>query len=128
MRFPNLGVNDIHHLLSHVGGDNWLKVNQLFVEQVAYIAGRLDAIQEGERTLLDNTNILFLSSMIDGLHNVDRLPVVTLGGGAKMKTGQVLNYRKDPNRQICRLYLSLMEKMGVKLDRFGDASAALAEI
>lgn len=45
----------IHHLLSHSDGEDWLKVNQFFVEQVAYIARRLDSIQEGSRTLLDNT-------------------------------------------------------------------------
>ena len=53
MRFPNLGIDYmIHHLLSHTDGADWLKVNQFFTEQVAYIAGRLDKIQEGERTAL----------------------------------------------------------------------------
>ena len=51
LRFPNLGVDYmIHHLLSHTDSADWLKVNQFFVEQVAYIARKLDAIQEGERT------------------------------------------------------------------------------
>src|SRR6476659_8181274 len=64
LRFPNLGVDYmIHHLLSHNDNADWLKVNQFFTQQVAYIAGKLDAIKEGERSALDNTMILFLSSM-----------------------------------------------------------------
>ena len=51
LRFPNLGVDYmIHHLLSHQESDDWLKVNQFFVEQLAYIARKLDANQEGDRT------------------------------------------------------------------------------
>ncbi len=49
----------IHRLLSHTNGADWLKVNQFFTEQLAYIAARLDGIQEGEHTLLDNSMILY---------------------------------------------------------------------
>ena len=59
----------IHHLLSHTDTDDWLKVNQFFVEQLAYIARKLDAIQEGERTALDNSMIMFCSSMMTGGHD-----------------------------------------------------------
>ena len=129
LRFPHLGVNGIHHLVSHSDSADWLKVNQFFVQQVAYIATRLDAIQEGERTLLDNTMLLYLSSMLNGHHHVDDLPVVLLGqGGGQVQGGRVLNYKGQPNRQMCRLYLSLMDKMGVHLDRFGDAKEALEEV
>src|SRR3954454_21450704 len=82
LRFPHLGVDYmIHHLLSHSDTADWLKVNQFFVEQLAYIAGKLDAIQEGERTALDNTMLLYLSSMLTGGHDATQLPVVVLGGG-----------------------------------------------
>ena len=80
LRFPNLGVDYmIHHLLSHKDTPDWLKVNQFFVQQLAYIAGKLDAIQEGERTLLDNSALMFTSSMLTGTHNARQLPVVVLG-------------------------------------------------
>ncbi len=129
LRFPQLGVGDIHHLVSHTDSPEWLKVNQFFVEQVAYIARRLDAIQEGERTLLDNTLLLYLSSMLNGHHHVSDLPVVLVGhGGGQVQGGRVLNYKEQANRQMCRLYLSLMDKMGVRLDRFGDADEPLHEI
>ena len=88
MRFPNLGIDYmIHHLLSHTDSADWLKVNQFFTEQVAYIAGKLDKIQEGERTALDNTMLVFLSSMLHGNHDCTQLPVVVLGrAGGQLKT------------------------------------------
>ncbi len=130
LRFPNLGVDYmIHHLLSHSDTADWLKVNAFFLQQLAYIAAKMDAIQEGERTLLDNTMLLYTSSMLTGNHDASQLPVVLLGGGGgKIKGGRILDYKGKPNRQMCRLYLSLMDKMGVRPGTFGDAKEPLAEI
>ena len=119
----------IHHLLSHSDTADWLKVNQFFVEQLAYLAGKLDAIQEGPRTALDNSMLLFCSSMMNGSHDATQLPVVMLGGaGGKLRTGRVLDYREQSERQMCRLYLSVMNKMGVELESFGDATRPLEEV
>jgi hypothetical protein len=130
LRFPHLGVDYmIHHLLSHSDTADWLKVNQFFLEQVAYIARKLDAIQEGERTLLDNSMLLYCSSMLTGSHDATQLPVVLVGGGGgRIKGGRVLDYRDKPERQMCRLYLSLMDKMGHRPGRFGDAAMPLEEV
>lgn len=130
LRFPNLGVDYmIHHLLSHTDSDDWLKVNRFFLEQLGYIATKLDAIQEGERTALDNSLILMCSSMLNGNHDASQLPVVMLGrGGGTVRTGRVLDYRENSNRQMCRLYLSMMDKLGVRLNSFGDASEPLDEV
>ena len=131
LRFPNLGVDYmIHHLLSHsLTSADWLKVNRFFVQQLAYIARKLDAIQEGERTALDNSMIMLCSSMLNGAHDASQLPVVMVGrGGGKIKTGRVIDYQGKPNRQMCRLYLSMMDKVGVHLDRFGDATERLPEV
>ena len=130
LRFPNLKVDYmIHHLLSHTDTPDWLKVNQFFTHQVAYIAEQMNKIQEGERTLLDNSMILYCSSMMTGNHNNDQLPVVMLGGaGGQIKTGRILDYLGKPNRKMCSLYLSMMDKMGVRLDKFGDSNERLAEI
>ena len=130
LRFPHLGVDYmIHHLLSHSDTNDWLKVNQFFLEQMAYIARRLDAIQEGDRTALDNSMIMLCSSMLNGHHDASQLPVVMLGGGGgKIKGGQNLDYLKNENRQMCRLYLSMMNVMGVKRESFGDATSPLAEV
>ena len=130
LRFPHLGVDYmIHHLLSHSDTDDWLKVNQFFLEQMAYIARKMDAIQEGERTLLDNSMLMLCSSMIHGSHDANQLPVVMLGGGGgRIKGGQNLDYLGKPDRQMCRLYLNMMDKMGVRLDEFGDARKPLSEV
>lgn len=130
LRFPHLGVDYmIHHLLSHSDTPDWLKVNQFFVEQLGYLAGKLDAIQEGDRTLLDNSMLMLCSSMMTGGHNNDQLPVVVLGkGGGRIETGRTLNYRSNSNRQMCRLYLSMMDKMGVHVEKFGDATEPLSEV
>jgi hypothetical protein len=130
LRFPNLGVDYmIHHLLSHSDSADWLKVNQFFVKQLAYIARKLDAIQEGERTLLDNTMLLYCSSMLNGNHDANQLPVVLVGGGGgRIRGGRVLDYKEKPNRQMCRLFLSMMDKMDVRPGTFGDARQALDEV
>jgi hypothetical protein len=130
LRFPHLKVDYmIHHLLSHSDTADWLKVNQFFIEQLAYISKKLDAVQEGERTLLDNSMILYMSSMMTGNHNNDQLPVVMVGrGGGQVKTGRILDYSGKPNRKMCSLYLSLMDKMGVKLNEFGDSKERLGEV
>src|SRR5882724_10938148 len=122
LRFPHLGVDYmIHHLLSHSDTADWLKVNQFFLEQVAYIAKKMDGIQEGDRSLLDNTMLLYCSSMLTGSHDATKLPVVLLGGaGGRLRGGRVLDYKEKPDRQMCRLYLSMMDKMNVRLPRFGD--------
>ena len=130
LRFPNLGVDYmIHHLLSHQESADWLKVNRFFLEQLAWIADRLDAVQEGERTALDNSIIMYCSSMLTGSHDATKLPVVLVGRGAgQLETGRTLDYLDKPNRRMCSLYLSLLDKYGIHLDQFGDSSERLTEI
>lgn len=136
LRFPNLKSSEstggidymIHHLLSHTDGADWLKVNRFFLEQMGYICSKLDAVQEGDRTLLDNSMILYASSMMTGNHNNDQLPVVLAGrAGGQIKSGRVVDYLGKPNRKMCSLYLSLMDKCGVKLPSFGDSKERLVE-
>jgi hypothetical protein len=130
LRFPHLGVDYmIHHLLSHADTPDWLKVNQFFLEQLGYIARKLDAIQEGERTALDNSMLLYCSSMLTGQHDATNLPVVLLGGGGgQIKGGRVLDYLEKPNRKMCSLYLSMLDKCGIHLNTFGDSGEPLADI
>ncbi len=130
LRFPNLGVDYmIHHLLSHSDTPDWLKVNQFFIQQLAYIAGKMDAIQEGGRTLLDNSVIIYCSSMLTGSHDASQLPVVVLGGaGGRIQGGRILDYTGKPNRKMCSLFLSIMDKFGVHPGSFGDSTEALAEV
>lgn len=129
LRFPNLGVDYmIHHLLSHSDTEDWLKVNQFFIQQLAYVAERLRGIQEGDRTLLDSSTLMICSSMMNGGHDATQLPLVVLGrGGTQRQMGRVLDYRQKENRQMCRLFLGILNSMGQRLDRFGDADRPLEE-
>lgn len=139
LRFPNLasiqqpgsGIDYmIHHLLSHSDAEDWLAVNRFFMEQTAYIARKMSGIQEGSRTLLDNTMLMHCSSMMAGAkHDNDQLPVVLLGGaGGRIQGGRVLDYKDKPERQLCRLFLSMMDKMDQRPGSFGDARQMLEEV
>ena len=87
-------------------------------------------MREGDATVLDHSCLLFLSSMWSGSrHDSSKVPLVLVGGlGGKLATGRVLDYtgRGDDNRKLCSLYLSLMQRMEVKAERFGDAATPLA--
>ncbi len=70
--------------------------------------------------------LMLCSSMLNGTHDANSTAVVMVGGGGgSIQGGRVLDYRQDSNRQMCRLYLSMMDKMGLKLDKFGDATDKL---
>ena len=129
--YPFLDVKSAHHGASHDDkSEAYLKVTQYYVSQLAYLASRLDAMPEGEGTVLDNTCLLFTNSLFSGTkHDASKLPVVLAGGlGGSLSTGRVLDYTEegDDDRKLCGMYLSIMDRMGVKLDRFGDAESRLA--
>jgi hypothetical protein len=131
--YPFLDIRDAHHPASHNDlSDAYELVSRFYVSQLAHLATRLEAMPEGEGTVLDNTCLLFLNNMWSGSkHDNSQLPVLTVGGlGGTLQTGRVLNYREsgDDNRKLCSLYLSLMDRMGVSLDRFGDADSRLENL
>ena len=74
--------------------------------------------------------LMHCSSMMAGaLHNNDQLPVILLGGaGGKLKGGRSLDYTGKPERQLCRLFLSMMDKMDVHPETFGDAKTMLEDV
>lgn len=134
MRFPSLdGVSSGIHELSHHANDetrlaHYQKVNEFQVKLWSEFLQKMAATNEGERSLLDNSMILLTSSLMDGnAHDSKQLPVVLAGGGGgTIKGGQAYDLSADPNRKLCRLHLALMDRMGVRVDRFGDAENALA--
>jgi hypothetical protein len=99
---------------------------------LAYLAGRLEAISEGPGTVLDHSCLLFVNNMWSGSqHDSTKLPVLTVGGlSGTLETGRVLDYteRGDPNRKLCSLYISIANRMGLKIDRFGDADKQLTNL
>ncbi len=89
-------------------------------------------MKEGDGTVLDNSCLMFLSNLwIGRKHDNSRLPLVLAGGlGGTLETGRALNYLDagEENRKMCSLYLSLMDRFGIKLDQFGDAQTRLARL
>lgn len=108
----------------------YVKTNQFHAQQFTYLVERLKAIDEGGTSLLDNSMLMLASNLYDGdKHGADQMPIVLAGkAGGAMKTGRVLDYSKkeNPDRRACSMYLSMMDRMGVKMDRFGDADKPLA--
>jgi hypothetical protein len=126
-----LGIRDAHHNLSHSNtGAEYQKIVNFHVEQYAYLVGKLDKMQEGDRTVLDNSCIMFVSEHWDA-HNGTKVPLVLAGGlSGKLATGRSLDYLKagDDKRKLCSLYLSIMDRMGLELKEFGDSKERLAGI
>jgi hypothetical protein len=123
--FPWLGISDHHHAIAHHQNQqaNFNKLKQVDyweVQQLAYLLGKLDAIDEGGATLLDNTLVLYSSEISDGnRHNHDDLPVLLAGGdNLGIKGGEHLRFDKTP---IASLFLSLIQTMGAaSVTKFGD--------
>jgi hypothetical protein len=94
---------------------------------LAYLIEKLKAVQEGEQSLLDNCMIVYGSGIADGnAHNHDNLPILLLGrGGGTLQTGRHVKYQREP---IANLYLALLERMGVAVDKLGDSNGKLQNL
>ena len=133
MYYPFLDVKEGHHAASHDNAsDSYERIARFHVDQYAYLASKLDSMKEGDGTVLDNSCLMFMSNMFVGRkHDNSRLPLVLAGGlGGTLQTGRSLNYLDDgeDKRKMCSLYLSLMDRFGLKLDKFGDADTRLERI
>jgi hypothetical protein len=130
MYYPFLEVREGHHAASHNNGsDGYERIARFHLSQLAYLATRLEGMPEGNGTVLDNSCLMWLSNMwIGRKHDNTRLPLVLAGGlGGTLETGRTLNYVEagNDNRKLCSLFLSLMDRMDIKLDKFGDADTRL---
>jgi hypothetical protein len=129
--YPFLGIRDDHHSYSHANtGPEYQAIVKCHVAQYAYLLGKLANMKEGEGSVLDNSCIMFVSEHWNA-HNGQRVPVVLAGSlGGTLATGRTLDYLNAGNdkRKLCRLYLSLMDRMGLKLTKFGDAKEPLVGI
>ncbi len=122
------GCTNGHHDNSHHDNhedklEQYRKITTWHLDQFSYMLDRMKSIKEGDGTLLDNTLLLFGSSMRDGnAHDPHNLPLVVAGHGGGVKGGQ--HYQSDPKTPLCNLYLSLLQKSGIEMERFGDSSGA----
>jgi len=133
MYYPFLEVKEGHHAASHNNlSDGYERIARFHLSQLAYLATKLDAMPEGNGSVLDNSCLMWLSNMWAGRkHDNFRLPLVLAGGlGGALETGRTLSYldQSEDKRKMCSLYLSIMDRMGIKLDKFGDSDTRLERI
>lgn len=128
--YKQIGVNEGHHELSHHGKSEHKqsqisKINRFHMERFAYLLDRLRSVREGERTLLENSMIVYGSGISDGdRHNHDDLPIVLAGSaGGRIKTGSHIQYKNGT--PLCNLYLWMMKQMGADAKKFGDSNGVL---
>jgi len=129
--YPFLNVRVSHHYASHKDTEiDYERISAYYCQQLAYLATRLQSMPEGNSTVLDNSLLYFVNNMWSGVkHDSTKVPVLTVGSlGGTLKTGRVLDYlgKGDENRRLCSFYLSILDRMGVKLEKFGDATNRLA--
>ncbi len=125
-----IGVPDGHHDLSHHQNDavkleKIAKINRFQVQQLSYLLQKMKSIREGERTLLDNSMVVYGSGISDGnRHNHDNLPILVAGsGGGTIETGRHVRY--DLETPVCNLFMSMLDRMGVNTPFIGDSTGRL---
>src|SRR5438477_11537872 len=131
--YPEIGVPDPHHPLSHHGNDpakiaRMAKINQFHVSLFAYFLERLKATREGDGSLLDHSLYLYGSGMGNpNVHDHSNLPILAAGGaGGGMKGGRHIRYEKPT--PLANLHLTLLDKVGVRLDAFADRQGKVDEL
>jgi hypothetical protein len=129
LAYPEIGVGDPHHPLTHHNGDpakiaNVLKINLFHMGLFAYYLEKLRATPDGDGSLLDHTMVVLGSAISDGnLHLHDNLPVVLLDGSGKIKGGRHIRYPQGT--PLANLYLNVLDAVGVRMDSLGDSTGKL---
>jgi hypothetical protein len=126
----DLGIGEGHHDLSHHRMkqeklEKIQKINAFHIAQFAYFLEKLKAVKEGDGTLLDHCMIVYGGGISDGnAHNHDDLPILLAGkGGGTLKPGRHVRYPKET--PLTNLYVSMLDRMGAKVDSFGDSNGPL---
>ena len=128
--YPEIGVSESHHPLTHNGGDSEklakvAKINAFHVSLFAYYLEKLKATPDGDGTLLDHSNILYGSGMSNAdIHDHTNLPILVAGG--KPSGGRHIQSRE--NTPLANLHLTLLDKVGVRLDSFADSKGKIPEL
>lgn len=132
--FREIGVPDGHHAVSHHRKDKeklekLAKIDRFYSEQFAYFLEKLSEKKDADgKSVLHNSQIVFGGGLSDpDRHNHSNLPIVVAGrGGGKLKTG--LHTELGSDTPVCNLYLSLMDQIGVREERFGDSTGRVGAI
>jgi len=127
--YPELGFGDPHHALTHHQGDTAkiekvLRINVFHATLFRHFLEKMMSIPEGDGTLLDHSLIVYGSPLSDGnMHLYKDLPVLLIAGGvAGIRGGRHIRHPETP---MTNLYLTLLEKLGIELDKFGDSTGKL---
>ena len=131
--YPEIGVPDPHHPLSHHGDDpdkiaRMAKINTLHVSLFAEHLEQMQNTPEGDGSLLDHTLLLYGSGIGNpNVHKHTKLPILVAGGAADgMKGNRHIRYHKPT--PLAKLHLTLLDKMGVKRERFGDSNGMISDL
>ncbi|MFL6618269.1 MAG: DUF1552 domain-containing protein, partial [Povalibacter sp.] len=125
--YPEAGVSDAHHMLSHHGGDpekivKLTRINRLHLQQFAYYLERMKATQDGAGTLLDSTLVMMGSSLGEpNEHDHMNLPTIVAGGGFKGNR----HIEVPRHTPMCNLMLSMIHAFGIPLEKMGDSTGTL---
>ena len=133
LTYPEIGVPDTNHPTRHHGGDpeklaKIAKINTFHVSLFAEFLQKLQATPEGDGTLLDNTVYLYGSGMGNpSLHDHVNLPILVAGGAATgMRGGRHIRYENGTS--LGNLHLTLLDRVGVHLDTFGDSDGKVEDL
>ena len=126
--FPEHGIRKGHHGITHEGARGYEEltlVNRLHMRQLAYLLARLKAVKEGSGTLLDHCLVCYGSSISDGMaHSNDNLPILLAGNaGGTVKTGRHIRY--PAHTPLNNLWLSMLDRVNVRVPFLGDSAGAL---
>jgi len=125
------GVSGAHHQISHHENkadklEEYKRINTWHIQQLAYLLERMQSIQEGPATLLDNSMVLFGAGMRDGnRHDPHNLPILLAGrGGGTIASGRHIVYEKKT--PLCNLYRSMLTRLGAPVEQLADSTGELA--
>jgi hypothetical protein len=131
--YPEIGVPDAHHPLTHHGNDpakieRMSRINRFHVSLFAEFLAKLKATPEGNGTLLDHVLYLYGSGMGNpNVHDHTNLPIIVAGGAAgRMRGGRHIHYEKPA--PLANLHLTLLDKVGVELAAFADSKGKVDDL
>jgi hypothetical protein len=130
--YSNIGVPEAHHGVSHHDDkpellEKLAKIDVYHVQLLTYYIEKLKSTPDGDGSLLDHTLLTYGSGMSNGNSHASRdLPIVVIGGGANTKGGRHVMCKQDT--PLTNLQLSLLDKVGVHLDTFGDSTGRVSEL
>jgi hypothetical protein len=131
--YPEIGVSDSHHPLSHHQNEaakleRLHKINQFHMQQFAHLVEKMKSIPEGDGTMLDNSIFLYGTGISDSnTHFHDDLPIAVVGGKATgIRGGRYVRYKQGT--PLANLHVTLLERLGVRVEKFGDSSGKLENL